>query len=29
MTVMDPNRLVDDYIDGLARAAQSLPAAPP
>ena len=27
MTVMDPNRLVDDYIDGLARAAQSLPAA--
>ena len=26
MTVMDPNRLVDDYIDGLARAAQSLPA---
>ena len=26
MTVMDPNRLVDHYIDGLARAAQSLPA---
>jgi hypothetical protein len=26
MTVMDPNWLVDDYIDGLARAAQSLPA---
>lgn len=26
MTVMDPNRLVDDYIESLARAARSLPA---
>lgn len=26
MTVMDPNRLVNDYLEGLDRAAQSLPA---